>query len=125
MSVSLAEDRRAWGSLPGEVHRILVEEYERTGVSPPASMIAEKMGSDPPSISRILKQLMAEGLIAQPHGPRSGYIPLCRPDGTQVRPVLVEVKAGKAETPDPIQADKSVTELLREALKKAEKLEGQ
>lgn len=118
-------ERRAWGSAPAEIHRIVVEEYERTGAVPPAQTLADMSNMHPTLVRRVLKQLVNEGQLAQPHGERAAYVPLYRPDGTQVRPVLVEVKAGKMETPTPIQADKSVTDLLREALKKAEELEGQ
>jgi DNA-binding Lrp family transcriptional regulator len=114
---TVADERRAWGSLPKEVHEALVRGYEKTGVSPPAQVIAEDIGSSPSTVSRVLKGLCADGLIAQPYGGRSGYIPLYRPDGTRVKPVLV---ATGEEVPRGSSEEKSAVELLREALRKME-----
>ncbi len=91
-----------------------MEEYERTGAPPPANTIADKLGVDPPTVSKALKQLLLEGVLSQPYGPRSPYIPVQRPDGTKVRPVLVEI--GK----EPESVERGVVDLLREALRKAE-----
>lgn len=123
MSACVAEDRRAWGSLAGEVHQVIVDGYEETGVSPPAQVIAERVDAAPAAISRALKSLLADGLIAQPYGARSGYIPLYRPDGTQVRPMLVEVKDGIVKKPESTPPTRSITELLQEVLQRVESID--
>lgn len=84
-------ERRAWGSVPAELHRIAVDEYERTGLIPSAQSLADLAQMHPTLVRRTLKQLCDAGLLAQPQGERSGYIPLRRPDGARVKPVLVVV----------------------------------
>ena len=87
----LGEDRRAYGSVPLEIHRFVVNEYEHTGSIPPVPVITERTGVDPGSVRRALKQLCDEGVLAQPHGDRAPYIPVRRSDGTRVKPVLLTV----------------------------------
>lgn len=125
MGVGLAEERKPWGSLPGEVHEALVTGYEQTGVSPPVNVLAEMVGSDSTSVGRALKSLIHQGLIAQPHGPRSGYIPLYRPDGTRVKPKLVVVGGESEEEsskPEDVDLEQVSTEkLLIEVLRRTQK----
>jgi DNA-binding transcriptional regulator YhcF (GntR family) len=121
LSMADEGERRAWGSVPAELHRVVVEEYERTGLVPPANTLAELAGMHPTLVRRTLKQLCDEGFLAQPHGDRSGYIPLRRPDGTRVRPALLPVEEDgevRAEGPQ------TASEILEEALRKVRALEG-
>lgn len=123
MSVCLMSDRRPKGSIPTEVHRVGVQEYERTGSFPPATVISELTGIDRVAVTRALKGLCEEGILAQPHGGRAPYVPLYRPDGTRVRPVLVAVEGGDEELPIAL-APRSAVDLLREALERLENGEG-
>ena len=113
-------ERRAWGSVPAELHRVVVEEYERTGLVPPANTLAELAHMHPTLVRRTLKQLCDDGFLAQPHGDRSGYIPLRRPDGTRVRPALLPVEEGEVRA----EAPQTASEILEEALRKVRALEG-
>ncbi len=112
-------DRRARGSVPTEVHRVLVEELDSTGSIPPAHVIADITGIGVTAVRRALRSLHDDGLLAQPHGPRAPYIPLFRPDGTRVRPVLVEV----GKEPSAQEEPKSTAELLEELSKRLLELE--
>lgn len=87
----MGDGRRDWGSVPNEIHRVAVEEYRRTGAIPPAGVLADLTGIGRVAVTRALKQLVADGMLAQPHGERAPYIPLYHPDGTRVRPALIVV----------------------------------
>ncbi len=116
----MSDGRRDWGSVPSEIHKIAVDEYDKTGAIPPAGVLSELTGIGRVAVTRALKQLMAEGLIAQPHGERAPYVPLFRPDGTRVRPVLVEVGKEAVVQEEP----KSTAELLEEVARRVRELEG-
>lgn len=118
------DDRRAWGSVPAELHRIVVEQYERTGAVPAAVVLGELANMHPVLVRRTLKQLCDEGVLAQPHGERSPYVPLYRPDGARVKPVLVVIGEDGQEVPREAGEEKSAVELLREALRKMEGQDG-
>lgn len=126
MSVGLvmSDERRAWGSVPMELHRIVLEEYERTGAVPSAGILAELAEMNPTLVRRTLKQLCEEGLLVQPHGERSPYVPLYRPDGARVKPKLVVVDSeGEEQVSDTTGVDLkqvSTEELLAEALRRAQ-----
>jgi hypothetical protein len=90
----VADERRARGSVPELVHQVLVDEFERTGSPPPPRVISELTGISSVYLTQILKLLCDRGDIIQPHGDRAPYIPLRRPDGTRVKPVLIVVSEG-------------------------------
>jgi hypothetical protein len=113
MRAALAEQRRPKGSVALEVHEIALSEYERTGSVPPAHVLAELTGIDRVSITRALKQLCDEGQLGQPHGDRAPYIPLRRPDGTRVKPVLMVVDEGQTETLEEVTAGHTPEEVKR------------
>ncbi len=117
----VADKRRPRGSVPGEVHQALIDEFERTGCPPPINIIAEVTGIDPVVVGRALKSLCDEGLVIQPYGSRAPYVPLVRPDGTRVRPVLVVVDEGghQEEKPKP----QTAAEIMEEALRRVRELE--
>ncbi len=113
----VADERRPRGSVPLEVHKTLVDEFQRTGSPPPANVISDITGIDPVVVRRALKQLCDDGVLVQPHGHRAPYIPLFRPDGTRVRPVLVEV----GKEPTVLREEpKSTAEMLKELLRRVE-----
>lgn len=117
----VGDDRRKRGSVPAEVHEILWDEYSRTGSPPPANYIADVTGIGVTAVRRALRALHEEGILAQPHGERAPYIPLYRPDGTRVRPVLVAVDDEGGDVK--VQEPKSTAELLEEALRRVRELE--
>lgn len=84
--------RRPKGSLPTNVLDALVDDFERLGVPPTAAIIGERLGIGGSVVSRVLRQLVDEGALAQPHGERGPYVPLRRSDGTPVAVRLIDVE---------------------------------
>lgn len=127
MGLALSRDdneRRAYGSVPAEIHQLIVDEYEKTGVVPTSTTLSELTGISQGTVAQTMKRLCDEGLLAQPYGPRTPYVPLYRPDGARVKPVLVVIGEDGKEVPREAGEEKSAVELLREALRKMEAQEG-
>lgn len=92
--------RRPKGTVPQEVLTLLVRDHDETGACAPAASMAKRLGMNPSLVSRALKQLLAEGVVSQPHGEGGPYVPLKRPDGTPVHLALVD----EAPRQDPLIA---------------------
>lgn len=76
--------KRPKGSIPVELHAAIIEEFEKTGAVPPGSVLAEITGIGPDLVRRAMRGLVERGVLHQPYGKGSPYVPLQYPDGNSV-----------------------------------------
>lgn len=76
------QKRRPRGSIPVEIHQIILSEYKRTGAVPPAIYLAKVTGINPVLVRRALRTLVDSGVVIQPYGEKTSYVPALELDGS-------------------------------------------